>query len=84
MELEERAQEIGDGEDKTKGHVILDTTGEGGVQVVVHDWDAIHDAVSDESDEEGAGLGGRGIGMVKATSLALGHTPRPSVEVELM
>ena len=84
MELEQRSHENEDADDKTKGHVILDTTGEGGVQVVVHDWDAIHDTASDESDEEGAGLGGRGIGMVKATSLALGHTPRPPVEAQLM
>jgi len=96
LELEQRSHEDddgGEGYDKTKGHVILDTTGQGGVQVVVHDWDAIHrDSEEEEEgfgddDDEGAiriGFGGRGISSVKATSMALGKTPRPAIEAEMM
>jgi hypothetical protein len=72
-ETEEEEEEEGD-EDGAKGHVILDTTQHGGVQVVVHDWDATGD-----SDQ---GYGGRGISEVKATVEALGKTPRPPVESE--
>ena len=88
MELEQRSHDYeNDDDDKTKGHVILDTTGQGGVQVVVHDWDAIHHEDNSSDEDEGLaeiGLGGRGITSVKATSLALGKTPRPPVEAELM
>jgi hypothetical protein len=72
LEEEEDTEEYDD--DGIKGHVILDTTSQGGVQVVVHDWDSM-----DDSDD---GVGGLGIRRTKTTAESLGKTPRPPVESE--
>jgi len=72
-DLEDNAMdnELGPEEDGVKGHVILDTTRLGGIQVIVHDWDSAGD-----SDD---GLGGLGIRGTRTNREVVGHTPRPPV-----
>lgn len=71
QQLEQEEEDAADYVDGTKGHVILDTTSLGGLQVVVHDWDSM-----DESDD-GLGLN---IRDTRTNALSLGKTPRPPVE----
>ena len=77
--LDRLAHELGhksddEGEDETQGKVILDTTSSGGVQVIVHDFDAIA--------ELGEGIGGNGIRETRTSAAAIGKTPRPPVDLE--
>jgi calcipressin-2 len=67
--LEDEVEEE-DSKDKSKAHVILDTTDLGGVQVIVEDVDAGAD-----SDDN---VGGKGIKASRTiASEVIGKTPRP-------
>ena len=72
-ELEPEEEEyVPEDEDKSKGQVILDTTEQGGVQVIVQDYDA-----GIESDDS---RGGKGIRATRTSADVIGKTPRPPVE----
>ena len=61
--------------DNHQGSVILDTTSLGGVQVIVHDWDAIGNSSDDE-------FGGKGIRETRTSAAVIGKTPRPPTDLD--
>ena len=64
--------------DQKKGNVILDTTSLGGVQVIVHNWDAQKEEDEQECDD-GKEFLERDIRNTR-TSATIEKTPRPPVD----
>jgi len=64
--------------DQKKGNVILDTTSLGGVQVIVHNWDAQKEEDEEECDD-GKEFLERDIRNIR-TSAVIEKTPRPPVD----
>jgi hypothetical protein len=80
--LDRLANDLGqDADDDTQdidyngGNVILDTISQGGVQVIVHDWDSVENASDDE-------FGDKGIRQTRTSAAVIGKTPRPPADLE--